>query len=77
MHVDEFSTHLAQLVGDAQSPAVLDLRRLKFFGSTALNAVLEAHERAETRGVQLLIRPSPIALRVIRAARLNDVLKIG
>ena len=75
-NVDEFIEHLAQLVDDAQSPAVLDLRRLTFFGSTALSAVLDAHERAETRGVQFLVRPSPIALRVIRATGLDDVLNL-
>ena len=75
-NVDEFKEHLAQLVDDAESPAVLDLRRLTFFGSTALSAVLDAHERAGTRSVQLLIRPSPIALRVIRATGLDHVLTI-
>ena len=44
-NVDEFSDHLACLVDDANSPAVLDVRGLTFFGSNALNAVLVAHKR--------------------------------
>jgi len=76
-NVCEFNRHLARLVGEARSPAVLDLRGLTFFGSTALNAVIAAHTCAETRGVQLRIRPSPLVLRVIHVAGLDSTLHIG
>ena len=48
-NVDEFTEQLTRLVDDAQSPAVLDLRQMTFFGSTALDAVIVAHQRAEAR----------------------------
>jgi anti-anti-sigma factor len=76
-NVDEFNEHLARLVDDAHSPAVLDLRRLTFFGSTALNSVLVAHRRAEAEGVQLVIRPSPMVLRVIHICGLDSMLHLG
>ena len=75
-NVDELTEHLACLVDDARSPAVLDLREMTFFGSTALTAVLVAHERAEAQGVQLYIRPSRMALRVIAVTGLDGVLNI-
>ena len=76
-NVDDFKRRLTRLVDDAHSPAILDLRRLSFFGSTALNAVIVAHQHAETQGVQLCIRPSPMVLRVIHIAGLDNTLHLG
>ena len=76
-NVDEFNQHLARLVDDAHSPAVLDLRQLTFFGSTALNSVLVAHQRAVAENVQLVIRPSPMVLRVIHICGLDIMLHLG
>ncbi len=76
-NVDEFDEQLARLVDDAHSPAILDLRGLTFFGSTALGVVIVAHERAEAHGVQLLIRPSPMVLRVVHITGLDSQLHLG
>src|SRR5436189_31792 len=76
-NVDEFNGHLTCLVDEAHSPAILDLRSLSFFGSTALSAVIVAHQRAEARGVDLVIRPSPVVVRVIRITGLDSTLHLG
>ena len=76
-NVDEFTAHLTRLVDDAHSPAILDLRAMTFFGSTALDAVIGAHQRAKARGVQLRIRPSPMVLRVIHITGLDNTFNLG
>jgi anti-anti-sigma factor len=77
VNVDTFNRYLTHLVADAHSTAVLDLRSLTFFGSTALNAVIAAHQCAEAHRVHLLVRPSPMVLRVVHAAGLDSWLNLG
>jgi anti-anti-sigma factor len=76
-NIDEFTEQLERLVDDAHSPVVVDLRALSFFDSTALNAVVGAHRRADAQGVQLWVWPSPTALRVIHITGLDTWLNLG
>jgi|SRR6476469_4812275 len=75
-NIDEFNEQLTRLVDDAHSPAILDLRQLAFFDSTALNAVVRAHRRAEAQGVRLFVWPSPMARRVINITGLESWLNL-
>jgi anti-sigma B factor antagonist len=70
--VDRFNAALTELIGDAQSPAVLDLTAVTFFNSTGIGALVAANALAEERGVQLTIEPSESVRRVLEVIGMAD-----
>jgi len=69
---DEFADAIAHLLGDAKSPAVLDLTCVTFFNSTGIGAVVDAQRKAQRRDVQLVIEVSPSVRRVLEVTGLTD-----
>jgi len=69
-NVDVFDAALRALLSDS-SRAVLDLRAVTHFGSTAIGALVGAHRLAGERDVAILIRPSRIVRRVLEVTRLD------
>src|SRR6478672_513553 len=53
-----FASELKQLVGDAHSPAVVDLTGVTFFNSTGISVLSDAVAEARRRRVELVVRPS-------------------
>jgi len=69
-NVDVFDAALRALLSDS-SRAVLDLRAVTHFGSTAIGALVGAHRLADEREVAMLIRPSRIVRRVLEVTSLD------
>ncbi|MFZ1179895.1 MAG: STAS domain-containing protein [Mycobacterium sp.] len=80
-NVDELTAHLtAALKLAATHPArlvVVDLQPVTFFGSAALNAVLECHEKAKETGTSVrLVADHAQVLRPIQVTELDTILDI-
>jgi anti-anti-sigma factor len=69
---DEFRDALADVILDAESPAVLDLTGVTFFSSPGIAALIDSKVLAEDRGVHLIIEPSGVVRRVLQVIRLED-----
>ena len=50
-----FEAAMERVLADAPATVVLDLPGLEFLDSTGLRAILEAHERLQERGAQLVL----------------------
>jgi anti-anti-sigma factor len=79
--VDELAPHLtAALELAASHPArlvVLDLQPVTFFGSAALNAVLDCHEEGQEAGTSVrLVADGDHVLRPIQVTELDRILDI-
>jgi anti-sigma B factor antagonist len=79
--VDEVIAHLtAALKLAARHPArlvVVDLQSVSFFGSAALNAVLDCHEEGKTTGTSVrLVADHDHVLRPIEVTELDRILDI-
>ncbi len=79
--VDELAPHLKDALRLAAShPArlvILDLQPVTFFGSAALNAVLECHEEGQEAGTSVrLVADGDQVLRPIQVTELDRVLEI-
>jgi len=66
-----FASELKQLVGDAHSPAVVDLTGVKFFNSTGISVLSDAMAEARRRGVELVVRPSSHVRRTLEITGLT------
>jgi anti-anti-sigma factor len=75
-NVDEFDAALRALLSDAPH-AVLDLREVTHFGSTAIGALVGAHDLAGELDVQLVIRPSRIVRRVLEVTSLDETFALA
>ncbi len=80
-NVDELTTHLtAALQVAATHPkrlVVVDLQAVNFFGSAALNAVLECHEQGNAAGTSVrLLADHDQVLRPIQVTELDRILDI-
>jgi anti-anti-sigma factor len=53
--VPTLTAAIDRVLADAPATVVLDLPGLEFLDSTGLRAILEAHERLETNGAQLVL----------------------
>jgi len=77
LHVaNDFRDALADVILDADKPAVLDLTGVTFFGSSGVAALIDSKVLAEDRGVQLIVEPSPIVRRVLEVVRLGHELSL-
>jgi anti-sigma B factor antagonist len=80
-NVDELAAHLTAALNHAAThPArvvVLDLQPVNFFGSAALNAVLEFHEKGSKTGTPVrLVADHDQVLRPIQVTELDRILDI-
>lgn len=76
---DEFASHLMAGLNEssADRPLIIDLEAVSFFGSSALNDVIRCHNEGVSDGIAVrLATESPIVVRVIRAAGLDEILAI-
>ncbi|OBH00690.1 anti-anti-sigma factor [Mycobacterium sp. E2699] len=81
-NVDELATHLiAALQVAATHPrrlVVIDMQAVSFFGSAALNAVLECHEEGKAAGTSVrLVADHDLVLRPIQVTELDRILDIS
>ncbi len=79
--VEELSAHLAAALRSAAThPArlvIIDLQRVTFFGSAALNAVLDCHEEGKESGTAVrLVAAHDNVLRPIEVTELDCILDI-
>ncbi len=79
--VDELTAHLAAALKQAAThPArllVVDLQSVDFFGSAALNAVLECHEQGKESGTSVrLVADHDQVLRPIQVTELDRIFDI-
>jgi anti-anti-sigma factor len=79
--VDELTPHLtAALQLAAKHPArllIVDLQPVTFFGSAALNAVLDCHERGKETGTAVrLVADHDQVLRPIQVTELDRILEV-
>ncbi len=79
--VGELATHLNTALGLASTPpvrpVVIDLLSVDFFGSAALNAVLDCHEDAKAGGTAVrLVADHDQVLRPIQVTELDRVFDI-
>jgi anti-anti-sigma factor len=73
MHVEyEFRDALADVVLDAERPAVIDLTGVTFFSSSGIAALIDSKVLAEDRGVRLTVEPSGVVRRLLEVVRLDD-----
>lgn len=80
-NVDELTTHLTAALQVATTHperlVVVDLQSVNFFGSAALNAVLECHEGGKAAGTSVrLVADHDQVLRPIQVTELDRVLDI-
>jgi anti-anti-sigma factor len=68
----EFASAVKQLLGDAHSPALLDLAGVTFFNSTGIGVLTDAAAEARLRGVELVVQPSPHVRRTLEITGLTD-----
>jgi anti-anti-sigma factor len=74
---DEFLDQLRSLIEAAQSPSVVDLAAVTFFGSSGISALLKANRDAKQKGVVLVIAaPSPVVRQVLDATDLSSIFEI-
>ena len=74
---DEFLDQLRRLIEAAQSPSLVDLAAVSFFGSSGISALLQANREAKQKGVVLVIAtPSPIVRQVLDATDLSSIFEI-
>jgi D-inositol-3-phosphate glycosyltransferase len=70
----ELAAELADQVAKRPDAVVVDLGRISFFGSSAINVLLDAHERSASRGVPLLLAaPAPGVVRSLEIVGLSEV----
>ncbi|CAM4157638.1 STAS domain-containing protein [Mycobacterium senriense] len=79
--VGELAAHLTTALGLASAqpvrPVVIDLQAVEFFGSAALNAVLDCHEDAKAGGTAVrLVADHDQVLRPIQVTELDRVFEI-
>ncbi|BBY12274.1 STAS domain-containing protein [Mycobacterium marseillense] len=79
--VGELAAHLATAVEQAATqparPVIIDLQNVDFFGSAALNAVLDCHESGAARGTPVrLVADDDQVLRPIQVTELDRVFDI-
>src|SRR4051794_18527463 len=68
-----FAEELAELVGDAHSPAVVDLSGVTFFDSSGINVLVRTHAKAAEAGVELILEaPSHQVVTVLKLTGLGD-----
>ncbi len=77
----DFTAHLDAARGAAATSKrrllVIELERVKYFGSAGLNAVLDCHERGGAEGVTVRVAASNAeVLRPIEVTKLDDVLHL-
>jgi anti-sigma B factor antagonist len=80
-NVGELSARLTTALGLASTPpvrpVVIDLLAVEFFGSAALNAVLDCHEGAKAAGTEVrLVADDDHVLRPIHVTELDRVFDI-
>ena len=75
-NVDVFDAALRALLSDS-AHAVLDLRSVTHFGSTAIGALVGAHRLAGERDVAMVIRPSRIVRRVLEVTSLDATFSLA
>lgn len=80
-NVGELAAHLNTALSLASTqpvrPVVIDLLAVEFFGSAALNAVLDCHEGAKARGTAVrLVAAHDQVLRPIQVTELDRVFDI-
>ncbi len=81
-NIGELTTHLtAALQVAATHPerlVIIDLQSVSFFGSAALNAVLECHEEGKAAGTSVrLVADNDRVLRPIQVTELDRILDIS
>lgn len=79
--VGELAAHLTTALGLASTqpvrPVVIDLLAVDFFGSAALNAVLDCHEDAKAAGTAVrLVADHDQVLRPIQVTELDRIFEI-
>jgi len=69
---EAFGSALGRLVGDANSPAVVDLTGVTFFNSTGIGLLSDAATSARRRNVELIVLPSSPVRRTLEITGLAD-----
>lgn len=76
---DEFASHLKTGLDQASvdRPLIIDLEAVSFFGSSAINDVLECHSAGASNGIAVrLATNSHIVVGVIQATGLDEILAV-
>jgi anti-sigma B factor antagonist len=69
---------LDELLGAGNAKVAVDLSGVQFMDSSALSALVQAHERARERKQQfVLLRPSPACAKVLNITGLDRVFGVG
>jgi len=69
---NDFRDALADVILDAERPAVVDLTGVTFFGSPGVEALIDSKVLAEDRGVRLIVEPSELVRRVLEVIALDE-----
>jgi len=67
-----FASALERVIGDAHSPAIIDLTGVTFFNSTGIRVLSDAAADARRRDVELIVRPSSQVRRTLEVTGLID-----
>ena len=74
---DEFLDQLRRLIEAGQTPSLVDLAAVTFFGSSGIRALLQANREAKQKGVVLVMAaPSLIVRQVLDATDLSSIFEI-